>query len=63
MNDSLASGAATAVRARGSNWTKHDGLFNQVIFGVIKDTYLPQVAQQICNDNFKDAAAAIHDYH
>lgn len=55
--------ASQGCREKGSNWTKEDGLYNQVIFGLLKKTYLPLVMHQIQSQQPKDQVSSINEYH
>lgn len=43
------SDSATA-RAKGSNWTKEEGALNAIIFGLLRETYLPLVVVKLEGD-------------
>ena len=58
-------GASQGARTRGSNWTRRDGQYNQVIFAVIRDTYLPLLMSRIqakLNEG-SSAMEPIQEYH
>lgn len=40
-------GTSQGARARGSNWTRRDGQYNQVLFAVFRETYLPLVVSRV----------------
>ena len=44
------------ARLKGSNWTKMDGQFNQIIFGLIKQTYVPVVLHELKMEEKRDQA-------
>ena len=44
------------ARLKGSNWTKMDGLYNQIIFGLIKQTYVPIVLSDLQVEDRRDQA-------
>ena len=41
LHEEMAVSSDNAVRSKGSNWTKEEGMLNQVIFSLLKKTYLP----------------------
>jgi len=48
--NSVSSNAQGGCRAKGMNWSHDEGLYVQIIFGLLKQTYLPLLVHQILNN-------------
>lgn len=52
------------ARAKGSNWTQEEGMFNHVVFSIVKMTYLPLFAQKLMSNDLdlQQKKEAINEY-